>query len=327
MTATTMDSISWQDIRHAADRLAGVAHRTPVLRSRQADEQCQARLHFKAENLQRVGAFKFRGAYNALATLKERGESGVLTYSSGNHAQAVALSARLSGLAATIVMPADAPASKVAATRGYGAEIITYDRYREDRQAIAETLANERGVQIVPPYDHPEVIAGQATAACELFEETGPLDTLVVCLGGGGLTAGCALAAERLAPNCRIVAVEPQAGNDVQRSLAEGRIVTIEAPRTLADGAATTQPGRLTFPIIQRRVEEIVTVSDDALVEAMRFFAERMKMVVEPTGALAAAALFQRRIEVRGQRVGVMISGGNVDLDRYAQLLKGVTLG
>lgn len=312
----------YDDIARAAERLKGVAHRTPVLHSRQADALVGASLHFKAENLQRIGAFKFRGAYNALSDPAVTGnQCGVLAYSSGNHAQAVALAAQLKGVPATIVMPEDAPPAKMAATREYGAEIITYDRYHEDRQAIAEALALERNLALIPPYDHPAVIAGQGTAAMELFEDAGELDTLVVCLGGGGLTAGCALVAERLSPHCRIVGVEPEAGNDGQRSLAEGRIVTIAAPHTLADGAATTHLGQHTFPIIKRLVDEIVTVSDEALVSAMRFFASRMKITVEPTGALAAAAIFERHIEVTGQRVGILISGGNVDLPRYARLL------
>ncbi|WP_106476128.1 threo-3-hydroxy-L-aspartate ammonia-lyase [Phytohalomonas tamaricis] len=315
---------TYDDIAAAARRLDGAAHRTPVLTSRQADAIAGAHLFFKAENFQRIGAFKFRGAFNAIAQLDaSQRRAGVLAYSSGNHAQAIALAASLEGIPATIVMPEDAPTSKMEATRGYCAEIVTYDRYREDRMAVADKLAHERGLTLIPPYDHPDVIAGQGTAAKELFEEIGELDTLLVCLGGGGLTAGCALAAQALSPHCRVIAVEPEAGNDGQRSLSEGRIVHIEAPRTLADGAATTHLGDYTFPIIQRLVSEIVTVSDQALVETMRFFASRMKITVEPTGCLAAAAVLQGVVPVKGQRVGILISGGNVDMPRFAALLAG----
>lgn len=324
MSTAPLSPVTWCDVESAAQRLEGVVHRTPVLRSRLADQACSARLFFKAENLQRTGAFKFRGASNAVSDAAAQSGTGVLAYSSGNHAQAVALAARLAGVAATILMPEDAPRGKLEATRAYGAHIITYDRYGEDRRQIAETLAAERHLTLIPPYDHPSVIAGQGTAARELFDEVGELDTLVICLGGGGLTAGCALAAERLAPRCRIVAVEPAAGNDGQRSLAAGRVVRIEAPRTLADGAATTHLGVHTFPIIQRLVDEIVTVDDDALVEAMRFFATRMKTVVEPTGALAAAAVLQGRIDVKDQRVGILLSGGNVDPERLGALFAGL---
>lgn len=323
MSTAPLSPVTWSDVESAAQRLEGVVHHTPVLRSRLADQACGARLFFKAENLQRTGAFKFRGASNAVSEAVVSGSPGVLAYSSGNHAQAVALAARLAGISATILMPEDAPSGKLAATRAYGADIVTYDRYREDRQQIAEALATERHLSLIPPYDHPSVIAGQGSAGKELFEEVGELDTLVICLGGGGLTAGCALAAERLSPHCRIVAVEPAAGNDGQRSLKAGQVVKIEAPRTIADGAATTHLGVHTFPIIQRLVDEIVTVSDDALVEAMRFFATRMKTVVEPTGALAAAAVFQGRIDVKDQRVGILLSGGNVDPERLGALFAG----
>ncbi len=317
-------AVSFQDVRDAAARLAGHAHRTPVLTSRTADEQLGARLFFKCENLQRIGAFKFRGGYNAIARLDDaQRRRGVLAFSSGNHAQAIALAARLQGVAATILMPADAPAAKMAATRDYGAEVVTYDRMTQDREALARALADERGLSLIPPYDHPDVIAGQGTAALELFEEVPALDKLVVCVGGGGLVSGCALAAAGMAPGCEVHGVEPEAGNDVQQSLRAGRIVTIDVPRTIADGAQTTHAGVLTFPIIQAHVRDVLTVTDAQLVETMRFFAERMKLVVEPTGCLAAAAVLQRVLDVKGARVGIIVSGGNVDLARFSSLLAG----
>ncbi len=309
-------------VEAAARRIAGAAHRTPVMTSRTADARLGATLFFKCENLQRVGAFKFRGAYNAIAALSEAQRArGAVAFSSGNHAQAMALAGQLQGAPVTIVMPEDAPTAKVAATRGYGAEVVLYDRYRDDREAIGRRLAEERGLALIPPYDHPEVIAGQGTAAKELFEETGPLDLLLVCLGGGGLLAGSALSAEALSPGCRVIGVEPEAGNDGQRSFRSGEIVHIEVPRTIADGAQTQHLGQLTFPIIRRLVSDVVTVPDAALVEAMRFFAERMRIVVEPTGCLAAAAAFSKAVDVKGQRVGVILSGGNVDIARFATLL------
>jgi threonine dehydratase len=320
-------AISFDDIRGAARRLAGVAHRTPVRTSRTADERCGARLFFKCENFQRMGAFKFRGAYNSLAQFSEaQRRAGVIAFSSGNHAQAVALSARLLGMPSVIVMPQDSPAAKLSATRGYqqdqpGSEVILYDRYREDREAIGRRIAEERGMTLIPPYDHPHVMAGQGTAALELIEETGPLDTLLVCLGGGGLLSGCAVAARHLQPGIVIYGVEPEAGNDTQLSLARGEIVHIDTPKTIADGAQTQASGHLTFPVIQRLVKGVLTVTDTQLVSCMRFFAERMKMVVEPTGCLAAAAVMHGAIDLRGQRVGIVISGGNVDLQRYGQWL------
>lgn len=317
-------AVTFDDVRAAAGRLAGHAHLTPVLRSRSADARTGARLFFKAEHLQRMGAFKFRGAFNAIARLTDdERRRGVLAFSSGNHAQAIALSAREQGARATIVMPSDAPPVKLAATRGYGAEVITYDRFSEDREAISRRLASERGLALIPPFDHPDVIAGQGTAALELLEETGPLDVLLVCVGGGGLIAGCATAAKGLAPACRVIGVEPAAGNDVQQSLAAGRPVTIGVPRTIADGAQTTRVGDLTFPIIRDKVEAIVTVTDEQLVDTMRFFAERMKQVVEPTGCLAAAAALERGVDLRGARAGVILSGGNVDLASFAGLIAG----
>lgn len=312
----------FSDVVAAAQRLNGVAHRTAVLRSRTADALLGAQLFFKCENLQRAGAFKFRGAYNALSQLTPAQRSrGVVAFSSGNHAQAVALAAQLLQIPAVIVMPHDAPPVKVAATRGYGAEVVGYDRYKEDREAISARMSQERGMTLIPPYDHSHVIAGQGTAVKELLEETGPLDALFVCLGGGGLLSGSALAARALAPACRIYGVEPQAGNDGQRSFRSGAIVHIDTPHTIADGAQTQHLGQLTFPIIRRDVTDILTVSDAELVQAMRFFAERTKMVVEPTGCLAFAAACKAGVGIKDQRVGVIISGGNVALDRFAQLL------
>ena len=316
---------SFDDVAAAATRLAGHAHRTPVLTSATADAATGARLFFKCESFQRMGAFKFRGAYNAIAKLDAAARArGVLAFSSGNHAQAIALAGRLLGVPATIVMPSDAPTAKMAATRGYGGEVVTYDRFTEDREAISRRIADERGLALIPPYDHPDVIAGQGTAAMELIEEVGPLDDLLVCLGGGGLLAGSALAAHALSPGVRVMGVEPEAGDDGRQSLRAGRIVHIDVPRTIADGAMTQHLGRCTFPIIQRLVADILTVSDAQLVAAMRFFAERMKLVVEPTGCLAAAAALSGADglgELRGRRVGVIVSGGNVDLVRFAQLL------
>ena len=316
------DLPTYADVVAAAARIEGHAHRTPVITSRTADAELGAQIYFKCENLQRMGAFKFRGAFNALSKFDARQRhAGVVAFSSGNHAQAVALSASLIGMPATIVMPIDAPESKVAATRGYGGEVVLYDRYTEDREAIGLQLAEERGMTLIPPYDHADVIAGQGTAAKELIEETGPLDALFVCLGGGGLLAGSVLATRVLAPDCRIYGVEPEAGNDGQQSFRSGRLVRIETPQTLADGAQTQQLGHLTFPIICRDVFDVLTASDVELVACMRFFAERMKMVVEPTGCLGFAAARRMKAELAGKRVGVIVSGGNVDLPRYAALL------
>jgi threonine dehydratase len=313
---------TYADVRAAADRLHGHARRTPVLTSRRLDDEVGARLFFKCENFQRTGSFKFRGAFNALSRFTdEQRRAGVVAYSSGNHAQAVALAARLLGIAAAIVMPHDAPAGKVAATIGYGAELVRYDRYAQDRAEIGRALAAERGRTLVPPYDHPDIIAGQGTAVAELCADVGGLDALVVCLGGGGLLAGSALSARELAPACRIVGVEPEAGNDGQRSLRTGSIVHIDTPATIADGAQTPALGELTFPIIRREVEDIHTVTDAELVAAMRVFASTLKIVVEPTGCLAFAAVRRLAAELAGQRVGVLVTGGNVDVDRYAALL------
>ncbi|KCV66453.1 serine/threonine dehydratase [Bordetella bronchiseptica 99-R-0433] len=314
---------TYVDVEQAAATLAGVAHRTPVLTSATADAIAGAQVFFKCENFQRMGAFKFRGGYNAIARLTpEQRRAGVVTFSSGNHAQAIALASRLQGVQATIIMPRDAPAAKRAATEGYGGRIVTYDRYSEDREAIARRLQAETGATLIPPYDHADVIAGQGTAAKELFDEVGELDYLFVCLGGGGLLSGSALAARALSPACRVYGVEPEAGNDGQQSLRKGEIVTIAAPKSIADGAVTTHLGLLTFAVIRQHVADILTVSDAELVQSMRFFAERMKMVVEPTGCLAATAALRKRVPAAaGKRVGVIISGGNVDLPAYARLL------
>ena len=317
---------SHDDVVAASARLQGHAHRTPVLRSRTLDERLGAQVFFKCENLQRMGAFKFRGGFNALSRFSaDQRRAGVITFSSGNHAQAIALSARLLGMPAVIVMPLDAPQAKVAATRGYGAEVIQYDRFTQDREALTRQLATERGMTLIPPYDHADVIAGQGTAALELIEDAqtmaGGLDLLFVPLGGGGLLSGAALASRALQPGCRIYGVEPEAGNDGQQSLRSGRIVTIATPKTIADGAQTQHLGELTFAVIRRDVDDILTASDAQLVEAMRFFAERMKLVVEPTGCLGLAAACHAGIALEGLRVGVIVSGGNVDLARYGALL------
>jgi threonine dehydratase len=313
---------TYQDVVQAAERIAGVANRTPVLTSRTVNEAFGAEVFFKCENMQRMGAFKFRGAYNALAKFTPgQRRAGVVAFSSGNHAQAIALAARLFGMPATIVMPHDAPAAKVAATRGYGGNVVLYDRFTEDREQIGRDLAAKHGLTLIPPYDHADVIAGQGTAAKELFEEAGALDAFFVCLGGGGLLAGSALATRALAPACRLYGVEPEAGNDGQQSFRSGAIVHIDTPKTIADGAQTQHLGQLTFPIIQRDVDDILTASDDELIDCMRFFAERMKLVVEPTGCLGFAAARRMKDELKGKRIGVLVSGGNIDLARLAGFL------
>jgi threonine dehydratase len=322
-------AITFDDVSAAAGRLAGVAKRTPVLTSRTADARCAAQLFFKCENLQRMGAFKFRGAYNTLAQFDAaQRRAGVITFSSGNHAQAIALSARLLGIPSVIVMPHDAPPVKLEATRHYqagqaGSEVVLYDRYREDRDAIGARIAAERGMTLVPPYDHAQVMAGQGTAALELIEDAGPLDMLVVCVGGGGLIAGCAVAAKHLVPGIAIHGVEPESGNDTQLSLARGEIIRIDVPQTIADGAQTQSSGRLTFPVIRALVASVQTVSDAQLIATMCFFAERMKLVVEPTGCLATAAVLEGKLDVAGKRVGVIVSGGNVDRANFGRWLAG----
>ncbi|MGK9461736.1 threo-3-hydroxy-L-aspartate ammonia-lyase [Streptomyces sp. G6] len=319
---TTAPPVTFTDVRDAAARLDGIAHRTPVLTSRTLDALVGAEVFVKCENFQRVGAFKFRGAYNAASRLSAgQLAKGVAAYSSGNHAQAVALAARELGTTAVILMPEDAPRSKREATAGYGAEIVTYDRYTQDRTALGEALAEERGLALVPPYDHPHVIAGQGTAALELLEETGALDALVVPVGGGGLVAGSATAAKALHPGIRVVGVEPEAGDDTKRSLDSGERVTVPVPRTIADGQALPTPGEITFSVNRRLVDAIALVSDDEIVAAMRFAFERLKIVLEPSGATALAALMAGRLEPRPRRIGVIASGGNVDAGRFAELV------
>ncbi|WP_404290201.1 threo-3-hydroxy-L-aspartate ammonia-lyase [Microvirga sp. RSM25] len=315
---------TYDDVVTAAWRINGVAHRTPVLTSRTADERTGGRLFFKAENFQRGGAFKFRGAYNAIARLSpDARKRGVVAFSSGNHAQAIAYAGQLQEVPTVIIMPQDAPAMKVAATKGYGGEVVFYDRYKEDREAIGRKLSQERGLTLIPPYDHEDVIAGQGTATKELIEEVGPLDMLLVCVGGGGLLAGSALSSKALSPDCLIYGVEPEAGNDAQQSFRTGSIVRIPVPATIADGAQTTYVGNKTFPIMRALVDDILTVSDAQLVDTMRFFVERMKIVVEPTGCLAAAAALHGLVPCRDKRVGIIISGGNVDPRALAGFLAG----
>ncbi|WP_327639517.1 pyridoxal-phosphate dependent enzyme [Kribbella sp. NBC_00482] len=317
-----MTDLSLTDVRAAAARLAGVAHRTPVLTSRTLDERVGAQVFLKAENFQRIGAFKFRGAYNAISLLTpEQLAAGVTAYSSGNHAQAVALAARLAGTTAVNLMPEDSPPTKLAATRGYGAEVVTYDRYTQDRTALAQELATERGRTLIPPYDHHDVMAGQGTVALELIEEVGHLGAMLVPVGGGGLMAGCATAATMMTPGIRMIGVEPAAGDDHARSLAAGERVEIAIPRTIADGQAISTPGELTFAVNQRLVESFELVSDAEILDAMAFAFERLKIVLEPSGASALAALLAGRIHGLPERVGVVLSGGNVGLERFHELL------
>jgi threonine dehydratase len=306
--------VTYEDVAAAHERIKPHAVRTPVLRSAALDAECGASVFFKCENLQNMGAFKFRGAFNALCQLKDRSQ-GVVAFSSGNHAQAVALAGRMLGIKTTIVMPADAPKVKLEGTRSYGAEIVLYGK-NEDRETVAEKLRQERDLVLIPPFNHPHIVAGQGTAAKELFEETGPLDCLLVPCGGGGLLAGCALAAKHLAPRCRVIGVEPAAGNDVFLSYKNKKITRIEVPDTIADGARTQAPGDVTFPLILQNVDEMLTVTDEALLRAMFRLWERLRTIVEPTGALGACALFEKKLSasVSGQRVGVVLSGGNVDL-------------
>jgi threo-3-hydroxy-L-aspartate ammonia-lyase len=314
--------LSFSDVVEAAKRIRGVAHHTPTMTSATFNERTGAQLFFKCENLQRMGAFKFRGAYNRLAQLSEaERRAGVVAYSSGNHAQGVALAAQLLGIPATIVMPRDAPESKLAATRGYGAEIVLYERSEENRAVIAQGIANERGAIIVPPYDDERIAAGAGTAALELLHDAGPLDMLVTPVGGGGLLAGSAIAAHGIDADIEIWGVEPEAGNDVQQSFERGERVTIAVPKTIADGLQTQLVGEVTFPIIREHVTGIVTVSDDELIDAMRLLFERMKLVVEPSGVAGFAAVLHERMPVRGKRIGIVLSGGNVDAARYASLL------
>ena len=313
---------TFTDVLSAAKRLDGIAHKTPVLQSSTLNAQMQAKVFIKCENFQRMGAFKFRGGFNALSKFSvAQKQAGVVAYSSGNHAQALALSARILQMPATIFMPHDAAPSKLAATQDYGAQVIGYDRYSEDASALAAQLAQDKGMTFIPPFDHPDVLSGQGTAALELFEEVGELDALFVCLGGGGLLSGSALSAKAKSPQCKVYGVEPEAGNDVQQSFRKGERIRIPTPITIADGAQTPMVGAITFELIKKWVDDIHTVSDAQLIEAMRFYAERMKMVVEPTGCLSLAAAIQSKESLKGQRVGVIISGGNIDMTRFAQLL------
>jgi len=321
--ARLMLTSTYQDVIAAAERLEGFAHRTPVFTSRTLDAETGAQVFIKCENLQRGGSFKFRGAFNALSQFDpQQRKAGVVAFSSGNHAQGIALAAGLLGIPATLVMPTDAPAAKVAATRGYGASVVLYDRFSEDREQIGRTLAAKHGLTLIPHYDHPDVLAGQGTAAKELLEFTGPLDALFVGLGGGGMLSGTALSTRALAPDCLLYGVEPEAGNDGQRSFRSGSIVHIDTPATIADGAQTQHLGNCTFPIIRDKVDDILTVTDAQLVAEMKFFMQRMKMVVEPTGCLGLAALRQLGKRFKGQRVGIIVTGGNVDIERYAALLR-----
>lgn len=318
----SLDVPTYADVIAAADRLEGIAHRTPVLTSRFANERAGAELFFKCENFQRAGAFKFRGAYNAISLLPPAAKkAGVLTYSSGNHAQAIALAGALHGVKTTILMPEDAPAMKVAATKGYGAEVLRFDRYNVNRNEMGAKLSAERGLTLIPPFDHADIIAGQGTAALELLDEVGDLDAVFACLGGGGLVSGCALAVKGRAPRTDVVGVEPEAGNDGQQSFRAGRIIEIAVPRTLADGAQTPAIGERNFAIMRRDLTDILTVSDDQLIDTMRFFAERMKMIVEPTGCLAAAAALAGDKRWQGKRIGVVLSGGNIDISLFAELM------
>ena len=321
---TEMTLPDYNDVAAAAERIADYANKTPVMTSRTVNDEFGAEVFFKCENFQRMGAFKFRGAMNALRQFTpEQRAAGVVTFSSGNHVQAIALSAKLLGIPATIIMPHDAPAAKVAATKGYGGNVVIYDRYTEDREKIGRELAEKKGLTLIPPYDHPHVIAGQGTATKELIEEVGQLDVLFVCLGGGGLLSGSSLAARHLSPDCIIYGVEPEAGNDGHQSFRSGKIVHIDTPKTIADGAQTQHLGNITFPIIQQNVHDILTVSDEELVASMKFIAERMKIVVEPTGCLGFAAARARKAELRGKKIGIIISGGNVDISRYSEFLAG----
>ena len=317
-----LDLPTYDDVVTAAQRLQGHAHCTPVMTSRTMNEELGAEVFFKCENLQRTGAFKFRGAFNALSKLDaQQKEAGVVTFSSGNHAQAIALSAALLGIPATIVMPHDAPAAKIASTRGYGGNVVHYDRYTEDREQIGRELAEKHCLTLIPPYDHPDVIAGQGTVAKELFDEIGDLDVLFVSLGGGGLLSGSALAARALSPTCTVYGVEPEAGNDGQRSFRSGAIVHIDTPKTIADGAQTQHLGAYTFEIIRRDVDDILTVTDAQLAACMGFFARRMRLLVEPAGCLGLAAARAMKDSLQGKRIGVIVSGGNVDLERFCSLV------
>ncbi|WP_336169586.1 threo-3-hydroxy-L-aspartate ammonia-lyase [Acinetobacter sp. 161(2023)] len=313
---------TYEDVAAAAERIKGFANKTPVLTSRTVNNEFEAEVFFKCENYQRIGAFKFRGAMNALLQFNDaQKKAGVVAFSSGNHAQSIALSSKILGIPATIIMPKDAPAAKMAATREYGGNIVEYNRYTESREQIGKEIAEKNGLTLIPSYDHPHVIAGQGTVAKELFEEVGELDYLFVGLGGGGLLAGSSLSARQLSPKCKIYGVEPALGNDGQMSFRKGEIVQIDIPKTIADGAQLQSVGKLTFPIIQQNVDDILTVEDEELISCMKFFAERMKMVVEPTGCLGFAAARNLKHELKGKRIGIIISGGNVDISKYVEFL------
>ncbi|MBD2337826.1 threo-3-hydroxy-L-aspartate ammonia-lyase [Calothrix sp. FACHB-156] len=316
------NSVNINDIQAAQKRLLGIAHLTPVLTSTTVNERTHSQVFFKCENFQRTGAFKFRGAYNALAQLSEaQKHKGVLTFSSGNHAQAIALAGKLLNIPATIVMPDDAPAVKQTATRGYGAEVILYNRHTTNREELAQNLASDRNLTLIPPYDHPHIIAGQGTAALELIQEVGELDLLLVPCGGGGLISGCAIAAKALSPNCRVIGVEPELADDATRSFHSKTLQTVTNPNTIADGARTPYLGKITFPLVLDYVDDMVTVSESAIISTMLFIWERLKIVVEPTGVLAAAALLESVVKAPGAKIGVIISGGNVDLGQIGRLM------
>ena len=313
---------TYKDVAEAHQRILPYLNKTPVLTSRTINELTEAQFYFKCENFQRMGAFKFRGAMNALSQFtEEQRKNGVVTFSSGNHAQAIALSAKLLGIPATIIMPEDAPKAKMEATKGYGGRVITYNRYTEDREKIGQQLAQKEGLTLIPPYDHPHIIAGQGTAAKELFDEVGELDMLFVPLGGGGLLSGALLSTKALSPHCKIFGVEPAAGNDGQQSLRKGTIIHIDTPKTIADGAQTQHLGHYTFEIIRNNVNDILTATDEELISAMQFYAQRMKIIVEPTGCLSLAAARQFGDKLKGKKICIIISGGNVDIAQYGHFL------
>ena len=313
---------TYKDVAEAHQRIQPYLNKTPVLTSRTINELTGAQFYFKCENFQRMGAFKFRGAMNALSQFNDQQrKNGVVTFSSGNHAQAIALSAKLLGIPATIIMPEDAPKAKIEATKGYGGHVLTYNRYTENREEIGQQLAQKKGLTLIPPYDHPHIIAGQGTVAKELFDEVGELDMLFVPLGGGGLLSGSLLSTKALSPQCKIYGVEPLAGNDGQQSLRKGEIIHIDTPKTIADGAQTQHLGNYTFEIIRNNVDDILTATDEELISAMQFYAQRMKIIVEPTGCLSLAATHQFGGKLKGKKIGIIISGDNVDIAQYGRFL------